>query len=204
MLEAFIIGVVAGYAIAIPVGPIAVLILRIGMRDGLRAAMAAGAGTATADLIYATIAMLAGPALVTLIAPVLLPARLLAAALLLFLALRQLRTVDFTNDVTATSTATTRRVSVTVLALTLLNPATVIYFATLAVGLPDIASDLAARALFVVAAALASLSWQWLLAGSGSALHGRVPRRLGLITGIASSAIIAALAVKIAIDAFAR
>jgi arginine exporter protein ArgO len=90
-----------------------------------------------------------------------------------------------------------------VLALTLLNPATVIYFATLAVGLPHIASDLAARALFVAGAALASLSWQWLLAGSGSALHGRVPPRLGLITGIASSAIIAALAVKIAVDAFA-
>jgi len=30
-----------------------------------------------------------------------------------------------------------------------------------------------------------------------------VPRRLGRITGVASSAIIAALAVKIAIDAFA-
>ena len=201
MLEAFIIGVVAGYAIAIPVGPIAVLILRIGMRDGLRAAMAAGAGTATADLIYATIAMLAGPALVTLIAPVLLPARLLAAALLLFLALRQLRTVDFTG--TAREPAAAGRTYATVLALTLLNPATVIYFATLAVGLPDIASDLAARALFVVAAALASLSWQWLLAASGSALHGRVPPRLGRMTGIASSAIIAALAVKIASDAFA-
>ena len=201
MLEAFIIGVVAGYAIAIPVGPIAVLILRIGMRDGLRAAMAAGAGTATADLIYATIAMLAGPALVTLIAPVLLPARLLAAALLLFMALRQLRTVDFTG--TAREPAAAGRTYATVLALTLLNPATVIYFATLAVGLPNIASDLAARALFVVAAALASLSWQWLLAASGSALHGRVPPRLGRMTGIASSAIIAALAVKIASDAFA-
>jgi threonine/homoserine/homoserine lactone efflux protein len=203
VLEAFVIGVFAGYAIAIPVGPIAVLILRTGMRDGLRAAMAAGAGTATADLIYATVAMLAGPALVALITPVLLPARLLAAALLLVLALRQLRSVDFTDNVTATSPAPIRRVYVNVLALTLLNPATVVYFATLAVGLPNIASDLAARALFAVGAALASLSWQWLLAGSGSALHGRVPPRLGRITGIASSAIIGALAVKIAIDAFA-
>ena len=200
MLEAFVIGVFAGYAIAIPVGPIAVLILRIGMRNGLRAAMAAGAGTATADLIYASLAMLAGPALVALITPVLLPARLLAAALLLFLALRQLRTVDFTG--TAREPAAAARTYATVLALTLLNPATVIYFATLAVGLPHIASDLAARALFVVAAALASLSWQWLLAASGSALHGRVPPRLGRTTGFASSAIIAALAVKIAIDAF--
>lgn len=191
----------AGYAIAIPVGPIAVLILRTGMRDGLRAAMAAGAGTATADLIYATVAMLAGPALVSLIAPVLLPARLLAAALLLLLALRQLRTVDFAAP--GREPAPAGRTYAMVLALTLVNPATVIYFATLAVGLPNIASDLAARALFVTGAVLASLSWQWLLAASGSALHGRVPSRLGRITGIASSAIIAALAVKIAIDAFA-
>ena len=201
MLEAFVIGVFAGYAIAIPVGPIAVLILRTGMRDGLRAAMAAGAGTATADFIYATAAMLAGPALVSLIAPVLLPARLLAAALLLVLALRQLRTADFAAP--GREPAPVGRTYATVLALTLVNPATVIYFATLAVGLPNIASDLAARGLFVTGAALASLSWQWLLAASGSALHGRVPSRLGRITGIASSAIIAALAVKIAIDAFA-
>lgn len=201
MLEALVIGVFAGYAIAIPVGPIAVLILRTGMRDGLRAAMAAGAGTATADLIYATVAMLAGPALVSLIAPVLLPARLLAAALLLLLALRQLRTVDFAAP--GREPAPAGRTYAMVLALTLVNPATVIYFATLAVGLPNIASDLAARALFVTGAVLASLSWQWLLAASGSALHGRVPSRFGRITGIASSAIIAALAVKIAIDAFA-
>ena len=201
MLEALVIGIFAGYAIAIPVGPIAVLILRTGMRDGLRAAMAAGAGAATADLIYATIAMLAGPALVSLIAPALLPARLLAAALLLVLALRQLRSVDFAAS--GREPAPAGRIYATVLALTLVNPATVIYFATLAVGLPNIASDLAARALFVLGAVLASLSWQWLLAASGSALHGRVPPRLGRITGIASSAIIAALAVKITIDAFA-
>lgn len=200
MLEAFAIGALAGYAIAIPVGPIAVLILRIGMRDGLRAAMAAGAGAATADLIYASGAMLAGPALVALITPVLLPARLLAAALLLALALRQLRSADFA--VQGREPAPAGRTYATVLALTLVNPATVIYFATLAVGLPNIAADLAARALFVTGVVLASLSWQWLLAASGSALHGRVPPRLSRITAIAGSAIIAALAVKIASDAF--
>lgn len=200
MLEAFAIGALAGYAIAIPVGPIAVLILRTGMRDGLRAAMAAGAGAATADLIYASAAMLAGPALVALITPVLLPARLSAAALLLALALRQLRSADVA--VQGREPAPAGRTYATVLALTLVNPATVIYFATLAVGLPNIAADLAARALFVAGVVLASLSWQWLLAASGSALHGRVPPRLGRVTAIAGSAIIAALAVKIASDAF--
>lgn len=199
MLEAFVIGVFAGYAIAIPVGPIAVLILRTGLRDGLRAAMAAGAGTATADLIYATLAMTAGPALVALIAPVLLPARLTAAALLLVLAARQSRGVDFSDA--AGAPVATGRTYATVLALTLLNPATVIYFASLTVGLPTISSDLAARALFVIGAALASLSWQWLLAGAGSALQGRVPPRLAPVTGLVSSAIIAVLALKIAVDA---
>jgi len=199
--DALLIGVLAGYAIAIPVGPIAVLILGMGMRDGLRAAMAAGAGTATADLVYATFAMLAGPAIVAVIAPVLLPARLLAAALLLAIAYRQLRGVDLAAA--AREPVAVARTYVTVLALTLLNPATVIYFASLAVGLPIISAEPAARALFVAGAGLASLSWQWLLAGAGSALHGRVPERLSLVTGLASGAIIAALALKIIADAVA-
>lgn len=201
MFEAFLIGVLAGYAIAIPVGPIAVLILRTGMRHGLRAAMASGAGAATADLVYSTIAMVAGPALVVAIAPVLLPARLLAAAMLLVLAAWQLRSVDFSS--TSREPAGTGRTYATVFALTLLNPATVVYFASLAVGLPAISGELGARALFVAGVVLASLSWQWLLAGSGAALHGRVPARLGRVTGVASSAIIAALALKIAADALA-
>ena len=201
MFDALLIGVLAGYAIAIPVGPIAVLILRTGMRDGPRPAMAAGAGTATADVVYATLAMLAGPALVAVIAPVLVPARLIAAALLLTLAFRQLRGIDITG--TARAQAGAKRTYATVLALTLLNPATVIYFASLAVGLPTLSSETGARVLFVGGAGLASLSWQWLLAGAGSALHGRVPTRLGLVTSVTSSAIIAVLALKIAADAVA-
>jgi threonine/homoserine/homoserine lactone efflux protein len=201
VLEAAVIGAFAGYAIAIPVGPIAVLILRTGMRDGLRAAMAAGAGTATADVIYASIAMLAGPPLVAAIQPALVPARLVAAAVLLALAFRQLRSVDFTS--TSREPAGTGRTYATVLALTLLNPATVIYFASLTIGLPAISAEPAARAAFVVAAGLASLSWQWVLAGAGAALHGRVPPQLGRWTGIGSSVIIAILALKIAADALA-
>jgi threonine/homoserine/homoserine lactone efflux protein len=199
MLDAFVIGIVAGYAIAIPVGPIAVLILRTGMREGLPAALAAGAGTATADLIYATIAMLAGPALATLLTPVLVPARLLAAVVLLALAARQLRGVDFSGA--PTEPARTGRTYATVLALTLLNPATVIYFASLTIGLPAISTESAARVAFVVGAGVASLSWQWLLAAAGAFFHGRVPARLAAWTGVASSAIIAVLALRIAAEA---
>ena len=47
MLEAALAGAIAGYAIAIPVGAIAVLIIHIGLTSGLRQGLAAGAGAAT-------------------------------------------------------------------------------------------------------------------------------------------------------------
>ena len=199
MLDAFIVGVLAGYAIAIPVGPIALLILRTGMRDGLTPALAAGAGAASADLAYSSLAMLAGPALVSLIAPAIRPARLLAAALLLAFAARTLLSRGATTDGHELRGA--RRTYATVLALTLVNPSTVIYFASLTVGLPGISGDPWARALFVAGAALASLSWQWLVAIVGSALHGRLPSRVAAATSVVSALIIGGLALKIASDA---
>jgi threonine/homoserine/homoserine lactone efflux protein len=198
MLDALLIGLAAGYAIAIPVGPIALLIIRTAMRGGLRPGLAAGAGTATADFIYASLAMLAGPPIVSAIAPVLRPARLVAGGLLLALALRSLRP---SSSSTATPQTATARTYLTVLGLTIVNPSTVIYFASLAVGLPALAAEPTARAAFVVAAALASLSWQWLLAGTASLLHGRVPPRLEQATAVGSAVIIGALALKIVADA---
>ena len=199
MLDVFIVGALAGYAIAIPIGPIALLILRTGMRDGLPPALAAGAGAATADLVYSSLAMLAGPALVALIAPALKPVRLVAAGLLLAFAIRGL----VTRRETASGGPAVRspRIYLTVLALTLLNPSTVVYFASLTVGLPAISAEPAARAAFVAGAGLASLSWQWLLAFAGASLHGRMPASVGRATSVLSAIIIGGLAVKIASDA---
>src|SRR2546423_13055126 len=90
---AFVLGMAAAYAIAIPVGPIAVLILRTGVRSELRAAAAAGAGAATADLIFATSAMLFGAAASAFLAPILPAARTVAAGALAAIALRGLLAV---------------------------------------------------------------------------------------------------------------
>lgn len=79
MLEAAIAGAVAGLAIAGPVGAIAVLIIQTGLSRGVRAGLAAGAGTATADGIYATIAVLAGIGVSALIGPLVTPLRVVGA-----------------------------------------------------------------------------------------------------------------------------
>src|SRR5438046_1223862 len=197
MAEAFLFGMAAAYAIAIPVGPIAVLILRTGVRRGLLAAAAAGAGAATADLIFATSAMLFGAAASGFIAPILPVARIVAAVALAGIAVRAMLAVPEPLEAER-SGARTGNTYLLFLALTLLNPPTVIYFVSLAIALPEVSADLASRAAFVVGAFLASLSWQEVLALGGSMLHGRLTPRLQRITAVVSSLIILALAARVA------
>jgi len=206
LLSAFLIGAAAGYAIAIPVGPIAVLIVRTGMRRGFQIAAAAGAGTATVDLIYAITAVVVGSAVTSALSAVLTPMRLAAAAALLYLAVRALLRLGRTDKALDTpgEDRSAARTYVLYVGLTLLNPATVAYFVTLAVGLPQIAQDAGSRLAFAVGASLSSLSWQTLLAGIGAALHTRLTRRMELATALLSSAILVGFALKIAADALAR
>jgi threonine/homoserine/homoserine lactone efflux protein len=195
--QSLLLGIAAGYAIAIPFGPIAILIVRTGVRQGLRAAAAAGAGTATADLIFATIAMLFGAAASVFLAPILPAARLVAGAALAVIAVRGLLAVPQTME---RETGATRagNTYLLFLGLTMLNPPTVIYFVSLAIALPEVSADFASRAAFVVGAFLSSLSWQEFLALVGAMLHGRLTRRLQRITAIVSSLIILALAARVA------
>jgi threonine/homoserine/homoserine lactone efflux protein len=204
LLSAFLIGAAAGYAIAIPVGPIAVLIVRTGLRRGFRVAAAAGAGTATVDLIFATMAVVVGGAVTGALTPVIAPMRLAAAAVLIYLAVRGLMRLGRAGTTLESSDERSiARTYLLFIGLTLLNPATVAYFVTLAVGLPEIAQDAPSRVAFAVGAALASLSWQTLLAAVGAALHARLSRRIELVTALLSSAILVAFALKIALDTLA-
>src|SRR4029079_10119068 len=57
MLDAAVAGALAGYAIAVPVGAIAVLIIHTAITRGLRNGVAAAWGVASADGIYASLAV---------------------------------------------------------------------------------------------------------------------------------------------------
>jgi len=195
--QAFLLGVAAGYAIAIPFGPIAILIVRTGVRQGLRAAAAAGAGAATADLVFSTVAMLFGAAASAFLAPILPAARLVAGAALAVIAVRGLLAVPQSMD-RESGKARPGNTYLLFLGLTMLNPPTVIYFVSLAIALPEVSADLTSRAAFVAGAFLASLSWQEVLALVGAMLHGRLTPGLQRVTAIVSSLIILALAARVA------
>ncbi|TDB75437.1 LysE family transporter [Micromonospora sp. KC723] len=194
---------IAGYGVAIPVGAIAVLVMGLAARTSFRVGAAAALGVATADGLYAAAAALGGAALASVITPIAGPLRVAAAVALFGLAVRT-AWYALRPAVGPTPAAIPRRgldspfrAFAGVLALTLLNPATVVYFAALVLGRRDSTDpDLPAASAFVLGAFLASASWQLLVAGGGS-LVGRVltgPRGR-LVTALLSSALIAALAV---------
>ncbi|WP_169078939.1 LysE family transporter [Microcella alkalica] len=224
--EAALAGILAGYAIAIPVGAIAALLITLGAQHGARTAAGGALGAATVDGVYATVAVVAGAAVAPLIALIEEPLRWISVAVLVVLAimialpgLRRARTpaTPPPGDADArlaapapapgTTTRTRRtpalRLFLTVGGLTLVNPVTVVYFAAL-VGSSTLAADAGwgARAVFVLAAFAASLSWQLLLTTAGAlvgrALTGPVGAR---VTALLGGALILVLAVRAALGA---
>jgi len=202
-VRAFLEGVVAGYGIAIPVGPITLLILDTALKRGFAAAVPASAGAATADLIYASAATIAGVALAELLEPYADPLRYLGAGVLLAIAVYRFR--QLFRPASATRAEVHRsplRTYLSFLGLTLTNPLTVTYFAALILALQgDTLAGGVAKFLFVAGAFLASLSWQVLLAGVGALLHRRLPASARLATGIAGNLLILLLAVRLAAGA---
>ncbi|WP_055530712.1 LysE/ArgO family amino acid transporter [Streptomyces graminilatus] len=207
MTAALVAGLLAGYGIAVPVGAVATYLVSLTARTSLRTGVCAALGIATADGLYALLAALGGTALAGALHPVLVPLRWASALVLAALAvwggigaLRQYRAglLAVRADPAPPSPL---RAFLTLVGITLLNPTTVIYFAALVLG--SRASDAVSpweQGVFVVAAFLASASWQVLLA-SGGALLGRTltGRRGRLVTALVSSAVIMALAVRMVV-----
>jgi arginine exporter protein ArgO len=194
MSAAFLAGVAAGYGIAVPVGAIGVLIAGLSARTSLRVGAAAGLGAATADGVYALVAVVGGAAIAGLVAPIATPLRWVAAGVLLVLAAFTARGAFKKPAERAPRPVGAGRAYAGILGLTLLNPATVVYFAALVLG----RGGSGGGAWFVIGAFLASASWQLLIAGGGS-LVGRVltGERGRVITALVSSLVITILAVRL-------
>jgi len=202
LAKAVVSGLVAGWGVAIPLGAIGVMVVDTGMRGGLRPAAAAAAGVATADFLYAALAAAAGAAVAGALEPHAHALRLGAAAVLAVVAVLGLRALRRRADHVAAAPPPSRGLYLRFVALTSINPLTVAYFAALIAGLPAVASaPFHAKAAFVAAAGLASLSWQLVLAGAGAALHRRLPASARLYTGLAGNALVLGLAAHMALSA---
>lgn len=202
-MNAFWEGVLAGYGIAIPVGAIAILIVDVGLRRGFPSAFMAGAGAASADFIYALLAVIAGATLASALAPYATMLQIASAIVLLALGgygLWQAWQIDTNQEPGSTpeDDQSIWRIYWRFLGLTILNPLTIAYFGALILG-RDAGATVTAldRLLFVIGAALASLSWQTLLAGLGSLANQRLSLRFQRLTSITGNLIVIALGLRI-------
>jgi len=200
-MDAFLTGVVAGYGIAIPVGAIAVLIVEVGIRCGFRCAFFAGAGAATADFIYAGLAVIGGAALAGLVSTVDRPLRIVSAVVLVIIAVVGLRRVGKKQESIEISYPNRGELAGTYarfVGLTIINPTTVVYFAAVIVGL-GVANDMTPLqgTLFAFGAFLASLSWQTFLAAVGAFAGGRLSDRARTVAAVLGNLVILAFAIVI-------
>ena len=89
------------------------------------------------------------------------------------------------------------RAWVTYVAITAVNPATVIYFAAIVLANRDLVEGPAEGTAFVLAAFAASAAWQVLVAGTGAVLgRAMTGPRAHMVTGLVSGAAIAVLALR--------
>jgi arginine exporter protein ArgO len=206
-MRALVEGILAGLGIAVPIGPIAVLLVDSSMRRGFVHAVPAALGAASADLAYATVAAVLGSAVSEALEPLEEPLRLVSVAVLL--AIAAVRTWQLLGVRPQGVRAPHERRSdrggaptyLAFLGLTLLNPVTVAYFAALIIGLQaEALAGPSAKGLFVIGAFAASASWQLTLVGAGGLLHQRLPPNATLVTGLVGNAVIVLLAVRLAIS----
>ena len=139
MTGALLAGLLAGYGIAMPVGAVATYLVTLTARTSARVGAAGALGVASADGLYALIAVIGGAALTGVIARVAGPLRWASAVVLLVLAgriawsaIRDHRSGELAES--ADSTTTAGRAFASLLGITLLNPVTVLYFSALVLG----------------------------------------------------------------------
>jgi arginine exporter protein ArgO len=200
-MNALAAGIVAGLAVAIPLGATGVLIVDLGVRGGFRPAFLAGLGTALADGLYATVAAVAGLAVGAWLAPAERTIAFVAAAALAAVGLHGLLALRREPPERKVPPADRRLVG-RFLALTAINPATAATFAGLMLGLPAVAHASApGKAAFVVGAFGASLAWQSALAGGGALMRHGLPPSARTWTSVGGRLLVLALALRLALGA---
>ena len=156
-------GLILGFSIAAPIGPIGIICIRRTISYGRSAGLAAGLGAASADAIYGSVAGFG----ITLISNFLVSQQILfklfGGLFLCYLGIKTLRTKpgkiveDQTNKGNSSAYLTT-------FFLTLTNPMTIISFAAIfsGLGLVDPSTNYSSALLLILGVFLGSASW-WVL-----------------------------------------
>lgn len=203
-------GVLLGFSIAAPVGPIGVLCIRRTLAYGRATGLATGLGAATADASYGAVAALGLTALTGALVGHAAEVRLVGGALLLLLGLRTLLARPAEATGAATSSGEKARDGRTVagsygsaLLLTLSNPVTILSFTAIFAGLgAGVAGVSGGGPAVLVAGVFCGSALWWLLLTSVVALvRGRLAPGALVWVNRGSGAILLAFGLVAAVSA---
>jgi len=182
-------GFILGFTIAAAVGPISLLVIRRTIAQGRLYGLVSGLGVATADATYGAIAAF-GLAAIT---DVLVNARIvLGLAGGLFLLWLAWQTIRSSPTAAAAPAPTGRRgyagAYLSILALTMANPMTILSFGALFAGLGVTSGATGDAALVVIGVLLGSAAWWVVLTTAVGRLRGRMTamwiHRINLASGL--------------------
>ncbi|MFM5905654.1 MAG: LysE family translocator [Micrococcales bacterium] len=211
MGDLFAIGIFAGLALAIPVGPMALLLIQTTIQRGLSAGIAGGLGMATVDFLYAIAAFTMGGLVTTFLGSsggfLSWVGGLILAGFGARTAVSSWRTRNSNVDSVVTQKITASRNFFRFVAATLVNPPTALYFVALAATFAQKFSrtelcvlEFSSLALtFGLGVFLGSGLWQESLAVGAHTLKKWLSVKAQKWIGVSSGVLIVALAVKMVV-----
>lgn len=187
-------GIILGFSIAAPVGPIGVLCIRRTLTDGKLAGFVSGLGAATADAAYGFIAAFGLTAVSALLLEHRLWIRLIGGLFLLYLGVKIFLSKTSAKDSVTEKQATLVSSYTTTLLLTITNPMTILSFVAIFAGLGIGAENKSyfEASMLVGGVFLGSALWWLLLSGiTGLVRHKLTPRTMTWINRFAGFVILA-------------
>jgi threonine/homoserine/homoserine lactone efflux protein len=205
MWDLFTIGFMAGLALAIPVGPMAIMLVNTTISRGLRHGVVGALGMASVDGIYALAVFVIGGFIAAALASLKVWFGLVGAGILLVLGIQTLvRNLQLVGkpdlqDSHSTSSGSSVKTFGTFVLATVVNPPTALYFLAIAPNVANLGFPLSLENVIVFASAvfIGSLLWQEALVVSGLAIRGITTNAFRVWLGVIGGLLIIGLAVSI-------
>ncbi len=210
LIQLFLIGFAAGLALAIPVGPMAIMLINTTIAKGWRHGVIGALAMASVDGLYAASVFFIGGLIANWLKVWSLYLSLGGAVILLYLGVTtlvknlSLLRIDTEAEGKVIEPGSRRKTYLTFFGATVVNPPTALYFLALAPSVATLATgSLAVGGLaFAVGVFIGSIVWQESLALAGVGLRAIMHGKLRAWIGALGGALIVALAVAMAVKAF--
>ena len=165
-MDVFITGALAGLALAIPLGPMAILLISTTLKHGRGIGIFGALAMATVDLSYAALVFAFGNVIINLLTGWVFPLRVLGSAILVYVAIKIFidarKSSKIENPDLSNSSASRFKTYAKFFGLTVLNPATAFYFFGITPSVAAISQGTGfwSIGLFAAGVFLGSVVWQ--------------------------------------------